>query len=88
VSSGDLFLWIALPYICLAIFVVGHVWRYRRDQLTRTARSTRLLEQRLLRVGSLLFHFGVLAVVGGHVLGILTPRVSRARSESTSTSTT
>lgn len=72
-SSVDLFLWVALPYICLAIFVVGHVWRYRRDQLTWTARSTQLLEQRLLRVGSLLFHFGILAVIGGHVLGILVP---------------
>jgi nitrate reductase gamma subunit len=73
VSSADLFLWVALPYLCLAIFVVGHVWRYRRDQLTWTARSTQLLEQRLLRIGSLLFHFGVLAVIGGHVLGILIP---------------
>ena len=72
-SSADLFLWIALPYLCLAIFVVGHVWRYRRDQLTWTARSTQLLEQKLLRAGSLLFHFGVLAVIGGHVLGILIP---------------
>jgi len=73
VSRGDLFLWIALPYICVSIFVVGHVWRYRRDQLTWTARSTQLLEQKLLRIGSLLFHFGVLAVIGGHVLGILIP---------------
>src|SRR5262249_52345400 len=73
VGGAALFLWIALPYLCLAIFVVGHVWRYRRDQLTWTARSTQLLEQKLLRVGSLLFHFGVLAVIGGHVLGILIP---------------
>ncbi len=72
-SRADLFLWIALPYLCLAIFVVGHVWRYRRDQLTWTARSTQLMEQRLLQVGSLLFHLGVLAVIGGHVLGILVP---------------
>ncbi len=72
-TSGDLFLWIALPYICLSIFVVGHVWRYTRDQLTWTARSTQLLEQRMLRIGSLLFHFGILAVIGGHVLGILIP---------------
>jgi nitrate reductase gamma subunit len=73
VSRVDLFLWVALPYICLAIFVVGHAWRYRRGQLTWTARSTQILEQRLLRVGSLLFHFGILAVIGGHVLGILVP---------------
>ena len=72
-NRADLFLWIALPYICLTIFVVGHVWRYRRDQLTWTARSTQLLEQRLLRAGSLLFHFGILAVIGGHVLGIVVP---------------
>ncbi|HEU4450623.1 MAG TPA: respiratory nitrate reductase subunit gamma [Gaiellaceae bacterium] len=72
-SRADLFLWIALPYVCLATFVVGHVWRYARGQLTWTARSTQLLEQRLLRVGSLLFHLGILAVVGGHVLGILVP---------------
>lgn len=72
-SRTDLFLWVALPYLALAVFVVGHVWRYRHDQLGWTARSTQLLEQRLLRVGSLLFHFGVLAVIGGHVLGILVP---------------
>jgi len=49
------------------------VWRYRRGQLTWTARSTQILEQRMLLWGSLLFHFGVLAVIGGHVIGILVP---------------
>ena len=72
-SRVDLLLWIALPYLSLAVFFAGHVWRYRRDQLAWTARSTQLLERPLLRVGSLLFHFGVLAVIGGHVLGILVP---------------
>jgi nitrate reductase gamma subunit len=69
----DLFLWVALPYLAVATFVVGHAWRYARGQLTWTARSTQILEQRLLRIGSLLFHFGILAVIGGHVLGILVP---------------
>jgi nitrate reductase gamma subunit len=74
VSGLDFFLWIALPYLCVATFAVGHVWRYRRDQYGWTARSTQLLESRLLRVGSPLFHFGLLAAIGGHVLGILIPR--------------
>jgi nitrate reductase gamma subunit len=73
VSRLDLFLWVALPYLCLATFVVGHAWRLAHGRLTWTARSTQLLEPRLLRVGSLLFHFGILAVIGGHVLGILVP---------------
>ena len=73
-SRFDFLLWIALPYLCIASFVVGHVWRYRRDQYTWTARSTQLLERPLLMVGSTLFHFGLLAAIGGHVLGILVPR--------------
>ena len=72
-SRLDFFLWVVFPYLCLAVFVVGHVWRYRRDQYTWTARSTQMLERRLLMAGSLLLHFGILAAIGGHVLGILVP---------------
>jgi nitrate reductase gamma subunit len=69
-------LWVAVPYACLAIFVVGHVWRLRSGRLTWTTRSTQILERRLLRIGSPLFHLGMLAVVGGHVLGILVPEAA------------
>lgn len=72
-SRLDFFLWVAFPYLCAATFVVGHVWRYRTGQYTWTARSTQLLERPLLMVGSLLFHFGLLAAIGGHVVGILVP---------------
>jgi nitrate reductase gamma subunit len=74
VSRVDFVLWIVFPYVCLTVFVVGHIWRYRRDQYSWTARSTQLFERRLLLVGSLLFHFGILVALGGHVLGILVPR--------------
>jgi nitrate reductase gamma subunit len=38
-----------------------------------------LLEQRWLRIGSPLFHIGILGVLGGHVVGILVPaRATRA----------
>lgn len=73
-SRVDLLLWVALPYLAIASFVVGHIWRYRRDQFTWTARSTQLLERRLLMIGSMLFHFGMLMAIGGHALGILVPR--------------
>lgn len=72
-SGGAMALWIGVPYVCLAVFVVGHVWRYRSGKLTWTTRSTQILERRLLRIGSPLFHLGLLAVIGGHVLGILVP---------------
>ena len=69
----QLLLWVALPYIAIAIFVAGHVWRYRHDKFGWTTRSTQLLESRWLAWGSNLFHYGALAAIGGHVLGILVP---------------
>jgi nitrate reductase gamma subunit len=72
-SRTDLLLWVVLPYVSMTVFVVGHVWRYRHDQLGWTTRSTQLLERRRLRAGVLLFHLGLFAVLGGHVLGILIP---------------
>ena len=70
----DIFLWVIVPYLCLATFVVGHFWRYRYDKFGWTTRSSQLYENRLLRIGSPLFHFGMLGVVGGHVIGLLVPQ--------------
>jgi len=68
------FLWVIFPYICLAIFVVGHVWRYRYDKFGWTTRSSQLYEDRLLRIGSPLFHFGILFVAVGHFMGLIVPQ--------------
>jgi nitrate reductase gamma subunit len=73
VSAVHLLLWVALPYAAIVLFVAGHVWRYRTDQYGWTTRSTQLLESRQLKWGSILFHYGALAAIGGHVLGILVP---------------
>ena len=72
-SGIDILLWVALPYAAIALFVAGHIWRYRHDQFGWTSRSTQLLESRWLAWGSNLFHYGALAAIAGHVLGILIP---------------
>ncbi|WP_343974410.1 respiratory nitrate reductase subunit gamma, partial [Kribbella koreensis] len=71
------FLFVIVPYLCLTIFVAGHLWRYRYDKFGWTTRSSQLYENRLLRIGSPLFHFGMLGVVGGHVIGLLVPQPRR-----------
>ena len=68
------FLWVIFPYICLTTFVGGHLWRYRYDKFGWTTRSSQLYEDRLLRIGSPLFHFGILAVFLGHVMGLGVPK--------------
>jgi nitrate reductase gamma subunit len=67
------FLWVVLPYVALTLFVGGHIWRYRNDKFGWTARSSQLHEQRLLRLGSPLFHVGILVTALGHAGGLLVP---------------
>ncbi len=74
-SGSDIFLWVICAYVAVAVFIGGHVWRYRYDKFGWTTRSSELYESRLLRLGSPLFHFGILFVLLGHVGGILVPKV-------------
>ncbi len=67
------FLWIIFPYLCLASFFIGLVWRYRFDQFGWTSRSSQMYEDRVLAVASPLFHFGILGVFAGHFLGLVIP---------------
>jgi len=69
----DVLLWGVLPYLVIATLVLGTIWRYRYDKFGWTTRSSQLYESRLLRIGSPLFHFGILVVVIGHVGGLLIP---------------
>ena len=69
---GEVF-WDVVPYVTLAIVVVGTWWRYRYDKFGWTTRSSQLYESRLLRVASPMFHFGILVVIVGHVIGLVIP---------------
>ena len=61
------------PYICLAVFFLGSLMRFDREQYTWKSDSSEMLYRGQLRLGSVLFHVGVLAVFGGHLFGLLTP---------------
>jgi len=69
----DVLLWGVLPYVVLVLLVGGTVWRYRYDKFGWTTRSSQLYESRLLRIGSPLFHFGILLVLVGHIGGLVIP---------------
>ncbi|GAB2530272.1 MULTISPECIES: respiratory nitrate reductase subunit gamma [unclassified Simplicispira] len=61
------------PYICLAVFFIGSLIRFDRDQYTWKSDSSQLLRTGSLRWGSNLFHIGVLFLFFGHFVGMLTP---------------
>lgn len=67
------FLFGVYPYIALAIFLLGSLIRFDRDQYTWKSDSSQLLKAGQLRWGSNLFHIGVLFLFVGHTIGMLTP---------------
>ncbi|MGC5629824.1 respiratory nitrate reductase subunit gamma [Georgenia sp. Z1344] len=66
-------LWVVVPYVALAVFVLGHVWRWRYDQFGWTTRSSQIYESKLLRIGSPMFHFGIIGIFFGHAVGLGIP---------------
>ena len=73
ISYLDQFFFGYFPYIALTIFVLGSALRYDRDQYTWKADSSQLLSKKGMRVGSNLFHIGIIFLFFGHFAGLLTP---------------
>ncbi|RPF27089.1 respiratory nitrate reductase subunit gamma [Georgenia muralis] len=73
-SATEILLWVVFPYVSMAVFVVGMIWRYRYDKYGWTTRSSELYEHTILRLGSPLFHFGIIFVGLGHFMGLLIPK--------------
>ncbi len=73
-TSLDILLWSVLPYVAMASFVIGLVWRYKYDKFNWTTRSSQIYEGKLLRIAGPLFHLGLFAVIGGHIVGLLIPK--------------
>ena len=72
-NTLDHFLFGIYPYIAIAIFLLGSLLRFDRDQYTWKSDSSQMLKAGQLRWGSNLFHIGVLFLFFGHSVGMLTP---------------
>jgi len=73
-SGFHQFLFGIYPYIALAIFLLGSLVRFDREQYTWKSDSSEMLRRGQLRWGSNLFHLGILMLFGGHFVGLLTPK--------------
>ena len=61
------------PYIALAVFLLGSLVRFDREQYTWKSESTQVLHRGQLRAGSIMFHIGIIGLFFGHAAGLLTP---------------
>ena len=72
-STLNTFLFGLYPYIALAICLAVSWVRFDRDQYSWKADSSQILGNKGMRLGSNLFHIGVIFILAGHFIGLLTP---------------
>ncbi|WP_367046415.1 respiratory nitrate reductase subunit gamma [Streptomyces sp. Je 1-332] len=66
-------LWGVIPYVAFVLLVAGLLWRYRYDKFGWTTRSSQVYESKLLNIASPMFHYGILFVIVGHLVGLFVP---------------
>ncbi len=71
-------MFIALPYVALAIFFIGSIYRYRNRGFQVSSLSSEFLERKKLFWGSQPFHWGLLVLFFGHLIAFLFPRTVMA----------
>jgi len=70
----DQLLFAVLPYLALVVFFLATIQRYRAQKFTYSSLSSQFLENQQHFWAMVPFHFGILAVLAGHVIGFLLPQ--------------
>ena len=67
-------LFIAFPYTCLVLFLVGSIYRYKNRAFSVSSISSQFLEGKKLFLASQLFHWGLFILFFGHLIAFLFPK--------------
>lgn len=70
----DPVLFAVLPYVALVLFLAGTIWRYRAQKFTYSSLSSQFLENQHHFWALVPFHYGIIAITVGHLVGFLIPR--------------
>lgn len=70
----DLLAFAVLPYIVIFTFLLVTIQRYRRSPFTYSSLSSQFLENGQHFWGLVSFHYGVLALFVGHLIGLCLPQ--------------
>jgi len=74
-GSLDYFLFVAFPYIAIAVFLVGTIYRYNQKGYKVTSLSAQFLENGKGFWGTVPFHWGILMIFLGHLVAFLFPKL-------------
>ena len=70
----DNFILIVLPYVALATFLIGSIYRYTSRKFQVSSLSSQFLEGKKLFMGSVPFHWGIVFIFLGHLIAFTIPK--------------
>jgi nitrate reductase gamma subunit len=70
---AGMFFFIILPYLALVSVIAGSIYVYRHHEFKISSLSSQLLESRVLFFGRRPFHWGIVTLFFGHLIGFLLP---------------
>jgi len=73
-ANANLLLFGIFPYVAVALAVGLGILRYKKNKYSVSSLSSQFLENRRLYWGTMSFHWGILIVLAGHLIGLLFPR--------------
>jgi len=68
-----MFLYGTMPYVLVAIAIVGVFWRFNYNRFSWSSQSSEFLENKVLFFGSFPWHYGIILILLGHIVGIIIP---------------
>lgn len=74
VAAAGPLLFAVLPYVALFTFLLVTIQRYRSRSFTYSSLSSQFLENRQHFWGMVPFHYGIILLLFGHLVGLLVPR--------------
>ncbi|MCB0408915.1 MAG: respiratory nitrate reductase subunit gamma [Flavobacteriales bacterium] len=69
----DFLLFGAFPYVALIVFLIGSIYRYLHKGYQVSSLSSQFLEGKKLFLSSQFFHWGIVMLFLGHLIGFLVP---------------
>lgn len=69
----QIFLFAIFPYIALLVAIIGTWVRFDLSQYSWKTGSSQMLRNKNMRLASNLFHLGIIGILLGHFVGLLTP---------------
>ena len=68
------FLFGGMPYLFIMIAIVGVFWRFNSNRYSWSSQSSQFVENKVLFFGSFPWHYGIITLLLGHILGLIVPR--------------